>query len=179
MFRLFRKFVFLARYIFKIKLRPGVNSDSLVTIYSGVRIICEKNAEIVFGKNVVLKSGTIIYAKRGSKIRIGSFTSTGMNTEISCGGLIDIGDDVIMGAYTYITDSNHAYSDNSIPIRLQSMDIGITKIGANVWLGRQSMVLKGAEIGERVIVAAGAVVTNVCQPNSIVGGIPAKEIKKI
>ena len=52
-------------------------------------------------------------------------------------------------------------------------------IGKKVWLGANVTVLPGVTIGDNAIVAAGAVVTKDVEPNIIVGGIPAKFIKKI
>jgi len=52
-------------------------------------------------------------------------------------------------------------------------------IGKNVWIGANASVLPGVSIGDGAIVAAGAVVTKDVEPNTIVGGVPAKMIKRI
>ena len=52
-------------------------------------------------------------------------------------------------------------------------------IGKNVWIGANATVLPGVTIGDGAIVAAGAVVTKDVAPNTIVGGVPAKFIKRI
>lgn len=51
-------------------------------------------------------------------------------------------------------------------------------IGNDVWIGSNVLLLPGVHIGDGAIVAAGAVVTKDVSPYSIVGGVPAKEIKK-
>lgn len=51
-------------------------------------------------------------------------------------------------------------------------------IGNDVWIGSNSTVLQGVSIGDGAIVAAGAVVTKNVEPYTIVGGVPAKVIKK-
>ena len=52
-------------------------------------------------------------------------------------------------------------------------------IGEDCWLGANATVLAGVTIGDGAVVAAGAVVTKDVEPNTIVGGIPAKVIKNI
>ena len=52
-------------------------------------------------------------------------------------------------------------------------------IGKNVWIGANATVLAGVTIGDGAVVAAGAVVNKNVEPNTIVGGVPAKVIKKI
>ena len=52
------------------------------------------------------------------------------------------------------------------------------KIGNDVWIGARAIVLDGVTIGDGAIVAAGAVVTRDVEPYSVVGGVPARVIKK-
>lgn len=51
-------------------------------------------------------------------------------------------------------------------------------IGNDVWIGDRVTILGGVKIGDGAIIAAGAVVTKDVEPYSIVGGVPAREIKK-
>lgn len=51
-------------------------------------------------------------------------------------------------------------------------------IGNDVWIGANTTILNGVHIGDGAIVAAGAVVVKDVPPYTIVGGVPAKEIKK-
>ena len=50
-------------------------------------------------------------------------------------------------------------------------------IGNDVWLGRNVIVCNGANIGDGVIAAAGAVITKDVPAYAIVGGVPAKVIR--
>ena len=51
-------------------------------------------------------------------------------------------------------------------------------IGKNVWIGANSTILPGVTIHDGAIIAAGAVVTKDVPENMIVGGVPARVIKK-
>lgn len=53
------------------------------------------------------------------------------------------------------------------------------KIGDHVWIGSNATILSGVSIGEWSVVAAGAVVTKDVPPMTVVGGVPARVIKKI
>ncbi|MFW6025687.1 MAG: CatB-related O-acetyltransferase [Candidatus Woesearchaeota archaeon] len=52
------------------------------------------------------------------------------------------------------------------------------KIGNDVWIGHNVLLLDGICIGDGAIIAAGAVVTKNIEPYTIVGGVPAKPIRK-
>ena len=58
-------------------------------------------------------------------------------------------------------------------------EIGKVSIGKNVWIGNNVTILKNTEIGENTIVAAGAVVSGTFPSNVIIGGVPAKIIRKL
>jgi acetyltransferase-like isoleucine patch superfamily enzyme len=53
------------------------------------------------------------------------------------------------------------------------------KLGKNVWIGSNATILSGVTIGDWAVVAAGAVVTKDVPPYTIVGGVPAKIIKRV
>ena len=52
-------------------------------------------------------------------------------------------------------------------------------VGRNVWVGSNSTILSGVTIGDNAVIAAGAVVTKDVEANTVVGGVPAKFIKRI
>ena len=50
-------------------------------------------------------------------------------------------------------------------------------IGNHVWIGAKAMIMKGVNIGDGAIIAAGAVVTKDVPARCLVAGVPAKVIK--
>ena len=54
----------------------------------------------------------------------------------------------------------------------------VCEIGNDVWIGNNAMIMDGVTIGDGAVVAAGAIVTHNVAPYEIVGGIPAKILKK-
>ncbi|MBF0282129.1 MAG: CatB-related O-acetyltransferase [Zetaproteobacteria bacterium] len=53
-----------------------------------------------------------------------------------------------------------------------------TTVGNDVWVGYRAVILDGVTVGDGAVIAAGAVVTKDIEPYSIVGGVPAKLIRK-
>jgi acetyltransferase-like isoleucine patch superfamily enzyme len=84
-----------------------------------------------------------------------------------------------MGAYTYISDSNHRFNLSDIKIREQGMDIGTVEIGSDVWIGRGAMILKDAKIGNRTVVGAGSIVTKKFDDRVVIGGVPGQVVKEV
>ncbi len=95
---------------------------------------------------------------------------------------ITIGDDVLMGKWVSIIDNNHG--DSSYPQMLIApksrvlYSKGSITIGNKVWIGDKVTILSGVTIGEGAVIASNSVVTKDVPPFSIVGGIPAKVIRK-
>lgn len=55
---------------------------------------------------------------------------------------------------------------------------GDTNVGNDVWIGYDAVIMAGVTIGDGAVVGTRAVVTKDVEPYSIVGGVPAKEIRK-
>ena len=95
------------------------------------------------------------------------------------GGGVEIGDDTIIGSYFSCHPESHVFDNPSIPIRLQGLSRQGIRIGKGCWIGSEVTILDGVEIGDNSVVAAGAVVTKSFPENSIIGGVPARLIRKI
>ena len=90
-------------------------------------------------------------------------------------GGIEIGDNALIGQQVVIATLNH----DLIPEKRASMIPAPVKIGNNVWIGAHSTILGGVTVGDNSVIAAGAVVTKDVPANVVVGGVPAKILKKI
>ena len=125
------------------------------------------------GQNVNIEKGA--YFGTGTGISIGNGSGIGVNCSVH--GPLTIGDNVMMGPEVTILTSNHKFDRLDIPMRHQGMSIEPVTIGNDVWIGMRSIILPGVNIGDKVIIGAGAVVTKDIPNNAIVGGVPAKIIK--
>ncbi|MDE6741537.1 MAG: sugar O-acetyltransferase [Muribaculaceae bacterium] len=115
------------------------------------------------------------YTDCGKNMRFGKRVFINSGCKFQDQGGIIIGDDVLVGHNCVIATLNHAMD----PDRRADMIPAPVKIGDKVWIGANVTILQGVTIGEGAVIAAGAVVNKDVPPRTIVGGIPAKIIKKI
>ena len=114
----------------------------------------------------------------GEYIRIGNNVGIGEYAYLGGAGGLEIGDHCIAGQYLSCHPENHVHEDLDMPIRLQTVHRKGIKIGKDCWLGSKVTILDGVELGDGCIVAAGAVVNKSFPPHSIIGGVPARLIKR-
>ncbi|MCG8310081.1 MAG: acyltransferase, partial [Cytophagales bacterium] len=114
----------------------------------------------------------------GRFIKIGNNVGIGEFAYLGGGGGLEIGDDCIAGQYFSCHPENHNFSDPDVVIRLQGVSRRGIKIGSNCWIGSKVTILDGVTLGKGCVLAAGSVVTRSFPANSIIGGVPAKLIRK-
>ncbi|MEE3491338.1 MAG: sugar O-acetyltransferase [Methanobrevibacter sp.] len=113
----------------------------------------------------------------GKNIFIGNNFTGNFNLTILDINEVHIGDNVMIGPNTTITTVSHPLSPKKRRQHLgQASEI---RIGNDVWLGANVVILPGVTIGNNVVVGAGAVVTKDIPDNSLAVGVPAKMIREI
>jgi acetyltransferase-like isoleucine patch superfamily enzyme len=148
-------------------------------IHLGVKIQ-NWNARIQIGSfceihdRVVISAVTRDLNQVRTIIKIGSYTTIWYGTVISAKHSIEIGENcAISWNCTIIDDDMHTikYTDTE---NFRKVRGNFVKIGNRVWIGANSIILKGVTINDNVIVAAGSVVRDDIPSNSIVSGNPAR-----
>ena len=86
---------------------------------------------------------------------------------------IFIGDQATVSQGVRLCTASHDISSKTMELSTSPISIE-----ANAWVAGWSLILPGVTIGEGAVVAAGAVVTKDVEPWTVVGGNPAKFIKK-
>lgn len=135
--------------------------DDSAEIRPGVYAVC--CSKINIGKNVILRPGTMLFAdpREGGK------------------GII-IEDNVLLGSGVHFYVHNHKFDDpNKLIIDQGYYDSKEIIIREGAWIGANVIILPGVTIGRGSVVAAGSVVTKDIEEMTLVGGTPAKFIKKI
>jgi acetyltransferase-like isoleucine patch superfamily enzyme len=156
--------------------KPILNStnEKYISVGDNVDIgsFCRITVSTEFGGHKVKSENKI-------RIKIGDNVSIGNNSFISANNDIEIGNNVILSAYVFISDHDHGFQDIEKNLEQQPLtEGGFVKIGDNVFLGVKSSVLKNVTIGKKAVIAANAVVTKNVPAYSMVAGNPAKIIKK-
>lgn len=127
-----------------------------------------------FGKNFKVASQAFIFNPNG--LQVGNDVYIGFNSYLGQGEIF-LEDEVLIGNFVSLTASNHLMKAGSF--RFGGYHAAPIKIGAGSWLGGQSSIMAGVEIGKSCLVAAGAVVTKSFGDSVIIGGVPARQLSTI
>jgi acetyltransferase-like isoleucine patch superfamily enzyme len=122
------------------------------------------------GNQAVLSVGPDVYFNEGTHIVA--------NVSVTFGARCLIGSEVLIlddDGHPVDWRARHGHWPEKPEDRLGAAIV----IEDNVWIGSRAIILKGVHIGSGSVVAAGAVVTHSVPPVTLVGGVPAKIIRKI
>jgi len=109
-------------------------------------------------------------------VRIGRYVYIGANANI--GTPLVVGDLCMISTNFHLIGNDHNAGIIGTPTRLGfRREKKVTIIESDCWIGHGVTMLSGVVIGRGSIIAAGAVVTKSVPPYSIVGGVPAKELR--
>ena len=138
--------------------------------------IAELFSEII-GKPVGEDFGLFppFYTDFGKNITIGKNVFINAGCKFQDQGGIFIDDGALIGHGVVLATLNHDLD----PAKRQQLHPAPIHIGKNVWIGANATVTQGVTIGDNAVVAAGAVVNKDVEENTIVGGVPARFIKRI
>lgn len=130
-----------------------------------------KSAKLKIKDKAVFRYGCTLLVYDMAAITIGSNLFVNSNSSILIREKLSIGDGCVIG-------SNVVIRDNDTHIVLGSKNKSSINIGNHVWIGTNSIILKGVSIGDGAVIAAGSIVTKDVLPRTLVGGNPAHIIKE-
>lgn len=132
------------------------------------------------GKNSVIGRVRFFNCDRGGfrGLKLGDNVFIGDECLLDLAAGIEMGNHATLAErVTVLTHMNVGYSNHPLQ-KEYPPKTGPVSIGSGVFIGACATILCGVEIGERSLVAAGAVVTRDVAAGSAVAGVPAREIKK-
>ena len=142
--------------------------------HSGFNLELLENSRLIIPGKVNLGFHGSIRLEENAEISIGNNTYISANCLLRAAKKISIGHNCAISWNVTIVDSDfHEYLVDDI-FQNNTKEV---KIGNNVWIGNNVIILKGVTIGDYAIVGAGSVVTKDIAPYTAVAGNPAKKIK--
>ena len=165
------------RFADNVELGRGSYLDERVYLHA-----CPRGIRI--GRGTLVMHGSIlhVYNFRGlphAGIFVGENSLIGEYNVIRGQGGITIGDRVYTSPMVQIIAVDHVFDDRTRPF----VDQGITARGItiedDVWIGSGAVITDGVTVGRGAVVAAGAVVTRDVPQQTVVGGVPARVLRKV
>lgn len=131
---------------------------------------------VCIGENVIIKPNAIICScNENAIIEIGNNVTIGNYTFIYSSKKIEIRNNIMIAPFCYIVDSNHNTKLDQ-PMIFQKNIVGDIVINNDVWIGQGSTILLNTEISEGSVIGSNSLVNKNTLPGSINVGIPSKQI---
>lgn len=130
-------------------------------------ITMDKTAQLHIGKRFRLRDGAKIRVRDKALCVIGDNTSINTNNMIVCHELVAIGDNCQFSPNVQVYDHDH---DFRVTGGLGAMKYKTSpiRIGNNVWIGANTVILRGTEIGDNCVIGAGCIVKGVVPAGSVI-----------
>jgi acetyltransferase-like isoleucine patch superfamily enzyme len=140
--------------------RGNVRIGRRVTFLGDADLVCGWDApdgKIDIGDEVVLETGCYLNA-HGGRITIGTHAFIGVRAVIQGKGNVSIGPDAMLGPHVQVHSSDHGTRIGETPFRAQPDVATPVTIGRNVWIGANSVLLRGTDLAPGTIVGANSIV---------------------
>ena len=170
---------------------PGFSVGRQPRIWGRFKLMMFADSRVVIGDHLHMvsspdRSGITLFSRcslttyPGGEIRIGD--RVGLNgTTITSKKLVEIGDGTMIAPNVIIVDSDF-HAQWPPDARLSSSTVETDRaviIGSNVWIGMNSVILKGTTIGDNSIIGASSLVSGDIPANVLAGGNPARVLRPL
>ncbi|GMA69256.1 2,3,4,5-tetrahydropyridine-2,6-dicarboxylate N-acetyltransferase [Leuconostoc litchii] len=117
--------------------------------------------QVQIGDNAVIMLGAVI----------------NIGAEIGASTMIDMG--AVLGGRAIVGENSHIGAGAVLAGVIEPASAQPVRVGNNVLVGANAVIIEGVQVGDGAVVAAGAIVTKDVPANTVVAGVPAKVIKEI
>ena len=157
--------------------------DPIIYVAPGAKIVMEEGITLISDSNynwAGINHPVILSASEGAEIIL--HKGVGLSgTSIVSVEHVEIGENTMLGVNTNVYETDfHPLNKNDRQLQTSIMNAqhAPIHIGNNCWLGSNVTVLKGVSLGNNVVVSAMSLVNKDAPDDVIIGGVPAKVIKK-
>lgn len=145
----------------------GFHSPLLCFCSPFSEITIERGSNCKFGRKFRMRGGSRIRVRKGASLSIGNDISVNHGCMIVCRDNIEIGDYVQFGPNVLIYDHDHDYRAEG-GVKAGKFVTSPVKIGNNVWIGANSVILRGTEIGDNCVFGAGSIIKGKYDSDSVI-----------
>jgi acetyltransferase-like isoleucine patch superfamily enzyme len=180
---------------FTLRLGAGVDlgRHTVLQVWAGADSVLELGDETVLGQGarLQLRGGAIrlgprvqvrdvVVLKSDGELRAGEWVVFGHAAVVAATEEVVLDDLVGLGERVSVTDSDHGADGSDAFYLRRPLRVSPVRVGRNVLVGANAVVLRGAEVGPNAVVAAGAVLRAGEYPGGwLIGGIPARPLRAL
>ena len=162
MFKIFRnivnRIVLLVRFGKRIKIKALSRTHLLPKLY------VESEGKIEIGEKFMTEKNVSVESYSKGKIHIGNNVFLNSNVKIVARNRITIGNNTVIAPNVCIYDHDHNWHGQDMQGEFVSDEI---VIGKNIWIGANSVILRGSKIGDGAVIAAGSVVKGMVEAETL------------
>lgn len=180
--------------------RAGGKCGPNLKVEGGFRLGFQLHSGVELGRNVYFGPNCLVDCPPGATLKIHDDVTFTAGVVIGCHSHVRVSNDVIVGEYTSIRDSEHGFdvqqrdtaspasgwtSDpvisharprTALPIRKQPMVLKAVDIQSDVWIGRGCAILGGTVLGSGCVVGANSVTKTAYAPYKVIVGAPGRVV---
>ena len=148
--------------VYKLLYFTRISFINIPRLNKNFKIVIKKKSKLCFGIKFRARNNVSFRIYNEGVVKIGDNCFFNDNCSINCLKSITIGNNVIFGQNVMIFDHDHDYKND--------LNMYITdeiKIGNNVWIGANCVILKGVTIGDNVVVGAGSIINKSIDSNTL------------
>ena len=154
----------------------GVETGPRAIVGRRCRLRIDPGSRIVIGERTEIDDCTTIAAYGGGVLLIGARSFVGHTCTLAARERVELGEGTYLAELVSVRDHDHAVG---LPPASGVVEIAPVSIGSRVWIGAKATVLRGARIGDDVVVGANAVVRGRLPAGVVAVGVPARVVREL
>lgn len=145
----------------------GFKGPLICMVSPFTEISVDNGAKLKIGKMFKMRDGAKIRVRKGAECIIGNHTSVNSDNMIVCHEKITIGDNVQFSPGVQIYDHDHDFRHPE-GLKVNYYKTAPVVIGNDVWIGANTIILRGTVLGDGCVVGAGSVVKGEYSDGSVI-----------
>jgi len=154
------------RLLFLKLFNRGIHAPLIQRISPNVVLEIDKGGALILGESVRIHSGSKVKVRRNGRCSIGNNVRVNYGCMLFCHKSIIVEEGTEFGPNVIIYDHDHDFRSKG-GLKAGMFKESPVHIGKNCWIGANCIILRGTEIGDNSVIAAGCVVKGKVAPNTI------------